>query len=97
MVEQNAHSLSRYSAFLRSLGIQAASREFQNIDDLVARKVMPLHDFLDARPQFEILEDQRYRHPRVLKDPGAAQLARDTFYGWTLRPIKRHCDLSFSS
>ena len=54
------------------LGIQTAGRKFEYAYNLFACHVEPLHDFFNACPGFEVLENGGDGHPGIAKHPCAA-------------------------
>jgi hypothetical protein len=68
--------------------IKTPCSEFQDLDDLFARQVKPIHDFFDSGACFEVLKYERNRHACSLEHPCSTQLSGDTFHGRTLGPIE---------
>jgi len=60
----------------------------QNGVDLLSSDGKLFHDFFDRQASFQILEHRGNRHPGILKNPRAADLAGNAFYGRTLGPIE---------
>jgi hypothetical protein len=63
----------------RTGGFQTSRREIKHSDNLLARHVVLLHDFLNGQSVFEVFKNRRHRHPRPAKDPRATDLSRHAF------------------
>jgi hypothetical protein len=53
--------------------IETASSKLEDGLDLLPGDRELLHNLIDGRAILEVLEDDRYRGPRALEDPGAAR------------------------
>ena len=88
LVEQHSQAVAPPSPG-RSRNGQAALSVFEHgLDVLAGHAGEPLKEIVDSRPAFQILEKRLHRHPRALKQPGAAHLTRHALNRRTFAPIE---------
>ena len=86
LIEENPHFLKSVAGGL----VEAANGEFDHGFNLAPVKTSePLHDVVNVRSGFQVLENSGNRHARSLKNPRAAHFSRDALHDRALRPVNR--------